>query len=280
MNSKKNKVEEEIVITYPQQDVDEFLINRFFSLLDLEELSDLRNLFLFDEIKHLNTRCTDTIIEYNTERIFNKGAYLHLTFDENERSHYSFYSCQQLLDSYCAEEEIFGTTDRFELFHQQNPHGGTRCKIQSFQKLRIVFKSKLFLVYVKYVVSPVSNNRGSTLTPCKVSILDSFLLTDSEGKKLVLVGFIVFQGVSGNGHFIAYVLDRDHQTLQWVCFDDLQGVSVVLDPDKVFSRRNLGLPCLFLYGEDNEDHSIEHYLNDIKQSRRDNNPFKKQREGK
>jgi hypothetical protein len=106
--------------------------------------------------------------------------------------------------------------------------------------------SKLVLLHISFVVDT------GLLTTNKISIIASLFIEDSFRKKFALVGFVVHKGSLDSGHYIAYVVDADHNPLQWVSFDDLEGVTVVFKPSSFFENITSDTSshvCLLIYGE-------------------------------
>lgn len=170
--------------------------------------------------------------------------FLHLKFNEVEIN--KVLTVSDLLQQYCAEETVELKED-LDSFHSLYQHKDLPCDCSTRKRIELNFStSKLVLLHISFVIDT------GLLTTNKISIIASLFIEDSFHKKFALVGFVVHKGILDSGHYIAYVVDADHNPLQWVSFDDLEGVSVVFKPSSFFENITADTSshvCLLIYGE-------------------------------
>jgi hypothetical protein len=239
------------VIEYPQHDVDEAVTLRLIPFFEkLQEkgiLIGLIGLFEHMEIEILRTSCDEdrSSGRFYCRELRNTSLYLHLKFNDDETS--KVFSVSDLLQQYCAEETIESESD-INTFHSLYQHENLPGRCITKKRIDIQFaNSKLVLLHINFILG------DGRLTTNKISIMESRFIKDSLGTEFALVGFLVHEGSISSGHYIAYVVDADHVPLQWVSFDDLEGVNVVINYSSFFenitSDTSSSHVCLLIYGE-------------------------------
>ena len=237
-------------ITYPQHDVDEAVSLRLFPFLEeLQKRNLLKGLigcFEHEEIEYFCTSCDQNRVlgKVFSREVRKPSNFLHLKFNEVEIN--KVLTISDLLQQYCAEETVELKED-LDSFHSLYQHKDLPCDCSTRKRIELNFStSKLVLLHISFVIDT------GLLTTNKISIIASLFIEDSFHKKFALVGFVVHKGILDSGHYIAYVVDADHNPLQWVSFDDLEGVSVVFKPSSFFENITADTSshvCLLIYGE-------------------------------
>ena len=247
-------------ITYPQHDVDEAVSLRLFPFLEelqkRELLKGLIGNFDHEEIEYYCTSCDQNrgIGEVYSREVRKPSCFLHLKFNDAEMN--KVLSVSDLLQLYCAEETVEYEED-VNFFHSLYQHNGLSCDFKTKKRINMNFaNSELILVHISFLIG------AELLTTNKISIMASLFIEDSFQKKYALVGFVVHKGGIHSGHCIAYVVDADHTFLQWVRFDDLEGVTVVIKPASFFENITSDTSshvCLLIYGKNSNKISNFHF---------------------
>ncbi len=240
-----------VEVTYPQHDVDEAVSARLLPFLEeLQQRDILKGLISVFEHQEVEYYCTSSdqnpVSGMNYSKQKRKlSCYLHLKFNSADMN--KVLTVANLLQQYCAEEtvELQEDLDAFHSLYYQ--HKFLPYDLSTRKRIELNFSNaKLVLLHISFVI------HTGLLTTNKISIIESLFIEDSFRKKFALVGFVVHKGSLHSGHYIAYVVDADHNPLQWVSLDDLEGVTVVFEPSSFFENitsDNLSHVCLFIYGE-------------------------------
>jgi hypothetical protein len=245
------------VIEYPQHDVDEAVTLRLIPFFEkLQEkgiLIGLIGLFEHMEIEILRTSCDEdrSSGRFYCRELRNTSLYLHLKFNDDETS--KVFSVSDLLQQYCAEETIESESD-INTFHSLYQHVDSPCSTKKRVDIKFT-NSKLVLIHISFLIG------DGQLTTNKISIMESLFIKDSFGREFALVGFVVHKGTIESGHYIAYVVDADHISLQWVSFDDLEGVTVVINHASFFENITVNSSsqvCFLIYGEISDELRVFH----------------------
>ena len=237
-----------VEVTYPQHDVDEAVSVRLLPFLEeLQQRDLLKGLISVFEHEEVEYYCTSSDqnplsgMNYSKQKR-KSSCYLHLKFNSGDMN--KVLSVSNLLQQYCAEEtvELQEDLDAFHSLHKFLP-----CDLSTRKRIELNFSNaKLVLLHISFVIDT------GLLTTNKISIIESLFIEDSFRKKFALLGFVVHKGSLHSGHYIAYVVDADHNPLQWVSLDDQEGVTVVFEPSSFFENitsDNFSHVCLFIYGE-------------------------------
>jgi uncharacterized UBP type Zn finger protein len=249
---------EKLSITYPQQDVEEAVSATLIPFLEeLQKrgiLSGLIDLFNHEEIEYFCTSCDQNHGKVYSREVRKPSFFLHLKFNDAEMN--KVLSVSDLLQLYCAEETVEYEED-VNFFHSLYQHNGLSCDFKTKKRINMNFaNSELILVHISFLIG------AELLTTNKISIMASLFIEDSFQKKYALVGFVVHKGGIHSGHCIAYVVDADHTFLQWVRFDDLEGVTVVIKPASFFENITSDTSshvCLLIYGKNSNKISNFHF---------------------
>ena len=253
----RNRRTKKEVIEYPQHDVDEAVTLRLIPFLEeLQErsiLNGLMSLFEYDEIEYYFTSCDENCY---SGMVFPReeckpSNYLHLKFNEDDAD--KVLSVSNLLQLYCAEETIESERD-VRTFHSLYQHVDSPCSTKKRVDIKFT-NSKLVLIHISFLIG------DGQLTTNKISIMESLFIKDSFGREFALVGFVVHKGTIESGHYIAYVVDADHISLQWVSFDDLEGVTVVINHASFFENITVNSSsqvCFLIYGEISDELRVFH----------------------
>ena len=248
---------EKALITYPQQDVEEAVSGKLFPFLEeLQErgiLNGLIDLFKHEEIEYYCTSCDQNRGKVYSRELRKPSCFLHLKFNDAETN--KVFSVSDLLQLYCAEETVELKED-VDTLHSLYQHNGLSCDFKTKKRININFSnSELILLHISFLIG------AELLTTNKISIMASLFIEDSFQKKYALVGFVVHKGGIHAGHCISYVVDADHNPLQWVRFDDLEGVTVVIKPASFFENITSDTSshvCLLIYGKNSNKISNFH----------------------